>query len=69
MIAALGNQLILSFNTSFSFFDFLAQSIIRTISPPYKIREILKQLNFVSVESLPIVAFCVILVQELLYFA
>ncbi|MCB9025663.1 MAG: ABC transporter permease [Bdellovibrionaceae bacterium] len=36
-----------------------SQTIIGAVTPPFRIKDIIKQLNFVAVESAPIVVFCV----------
>lgn len=59
MLAILGNKVI-HFNSHVLGVSYLvSQTLFGTISPPFRFKDTIKQLNFVAVESAPIVVFCV----------
>lgn len=59
MVSTLGLSLI-SFWTQFvAVLSLLSQTLIGVLTPPIRVKDIFKQLNFVIVESAPIVVFCV----------
>jgi phospholipid/cholesterol/gamma-HCH transport system permease protein len=41
-----------------AFLDLIAQTLGQAFVPPYRVRDIIKQLNFMAVESAPIILFC-----------
>lgn len=47
------------FMGTMEFLTLLAHTLVRTISPPYRPKDILRQFVFVAYESAPIVVFCV----------
>lgn len=59
MFAAVGKPLIIGWSRSFEFLDLLLQTIWKTLTPPYRVRDILHQLSFVAWESAPVVIFSV----------
>lgn len=59
MLEVLGSK-VLHFNLHFiGVLQLFSQTIIGAVTPPFRIKDIIKQLNFVAVESAPIVVFCV----------
>lgn len=59
MVDALGARLISGGAAIFQFIDLFVRTLVTTISPSFRWRDIVRQLNFVAVESAPIVLFCV----------
>lgn len=59
MVAALGLKVMTFFYHTMGVFELIIDTIAGVFSPPYRFREFIKQLNFVAVESAPIVIFCV----------
>lgn len=45
--------------TLIAFYSFFMKSVVATVTPPYRVRDILKQLEFVAWESAPVVIFSV----------
>jgi len=59
LLAALGTKLI-NFNFHVTgVTNLIYQTLFGSITPPFRFKDIIKQLNFVAVESAPIVVFCV----------
>jgi phospholipid/cholesterol/gamma-HCH transport system permease protein len=54
----LGRKIISNFHASREFLSLFGQTIVQTFIPPYRFKDILKQINFVAVESAPMVIFC-----------
>lgn len=59
MLAAVGSKVI-NFNFHLiGVLQLILQTLASTFTPPFRVKDIFKQLNFVAVESAPIVIFCV----------
>ncbi|MEZ4873736.1 MAG: ABC transporter permease [Bdellovibrionales bacterium] len=54
-----GRIVIRATNTAGEFFYLFFMTLVELVRPPYRWKDIFKQLNFVMVESAPIVVFCV----------
>jgi phospholipid/cholesterol/gamma-HCH transport system permease protein len=59
MVDAIGLQLIEAAQTTFEFIDLVVRTLICAVSPPYRIRDIVRQFYFVANQSAVIIAFCV----------
>ncbi len=59
MVSTLGSQLINFYSHILGISNLVFQSLLATTTPPYRFKDIVKQLNFVVVESAPVVVFCV----------
>lgn len=59
MVTALGTSLLYAASSTLSFVDLLVNTLWGVLTPPYRVRDWIKQLHFVAVESAPIVIFCV----------
>ena len=59
MITAVGSGLIKGTTWTRDFLALIAETLVATITPPYRIRDIFKQFYFVANESVVIVCFCV----------
>ena len=59
MIAAVGTQVIGSYKATVYFLDLLAQSLVASLSPPFRVRDTLRQIYFMANQSLIIVLLCV----------
>lgn len=58
LISALGLNLIIFYRAISEFAELTAKSVVKSFLPPYRLRDIAKQINFVAWESLPIILFC-----------
>lgn len=54
----IGRKIIESYRASRDFLSLFGKTIVQTFVPPYRKKDILKQINFVAVESAPMVVFC-----------
>jgi phospholipid/cholesterol/gamma-HCH transport system permease protein len=59
MVSALGFKLIGFWDESLEFLDLVVKTLVCTVTPPYRVRDILRQFYFVANESVLIIAFCV----------
>jgi phospholipid/cholesterol/gamma-HCH transport system permease protein len=59
MVSALGFKLIGFWDETLEFLDLVVKTLVCTVTPPYRVRDILRQFYFVANESVIIVAFCV----------
>lgn len=59
MLAWLGEHLIISFRSTMSFLDLMAKTVIYTLTPPYRFRDIVHQFYFIANQSVLIISFCV----------
>lgn len=58
-VSLLGLQLITAFEMVIDFLVLCQKTFVRTITPPYRVKDIIKQLEFVAWESAPVVIFSV----------
>jgi phospholipid/cholesterol/gamma-HCH transport system permease protein len=58
MISQLGRTVIQARKTAGGFFGLSAQTFVETFRPPYRFKDIIRQINFVAAESSPVVIFC-----------
>lgn len=59
MVTALGTQIINGFASTIYFIDLLVQSLVAAISPPFRVKDTLRQIYFMANQSLIIVLLCV----------
>ncbi len=59
MLAFIGHRMIDGTHASFQFLALIARTLTAAVSPPYRVRDILRQLHFAANQSALIVAFCV----------
>lgn len=59
MLQTLGRRIIDSVRTSLEFADLFLRTLVCAATPPYRVRDIVRQLYFVANESALIVVFCV----------
>lgn len=59
MVSVLGRQVMDFFQGLGEMVDLITKTLVHTVRPPYRYKDIMHQLNFVAVESAPIVIFCV----------
>ena len=59
MVNAIGALIINSGKNTIGFAELVARTLIGTITPPYRVRDILRQIYFIANQSVVIVAFCV----------
>jgi phospholipid/cholesterol/gamma-HCH transport system permease protein len=59
MVDAIGITIIDSVSTVGEFFSLTAKTIVRSLTPPYRWRDIIRQLDFVAWQSAPVVIFSV----------
>lgn len=59
MLAAIGRPLILGWSRGAEVLSLFAQTISKSLSPPYRVRDIFKQLEFIAWQSAPVVIFSV----------
>lgn len=59
MITALGAQVIWRGQALFGFIDMVVRTLIATVTPPYRIRDIVRQFYFMANQSAFIIVFCV----------
>lgn len=63
MVDAIGLKVIQTINDAFigttEFFHLAYKTLKATVTPPFRFKDIIAQLNFVAVESAPVVIFCV----------
>lgn len=57
--SSVGLHIITAFSMTMDFVVLVQKTLLRTISPPYRIKDIIKQLEFVVWESAPVVVFSV----------
>lgn len=58
MIATLGRFILSSASATQEFLELFGQTLVQTFIPPYRTKDILKQIHFVAVESAPVIVFC-----------
>jgi phospholipid/cholesterol/gamma-HCH transport system permease protein len=59
MLTWLGAYLIKSYEASVEFLQLVMQTLIGVLTPPYRVRDAIKQFYFVANQSVVIIAFCV----------
>jgi len=59
VFSGVGLQIILFFNMFIDFLSLYQKTIVRTVTPPYRVKDIVRQLEFVVWESAPVVVFSV----------
>jgi phospholipid/cholesterol/gamma-HCH transport system permease protein len=59
MIEALGARVIYSYNMTLEFIELLLKTLVYTVTPPFRFRDIVRQVHFIANESALIVVFCV----------
>ena len=59
LVNALGGSLIGFYSHFLGIMDLIFHTLVGVVSPPYRFKDITKQISFVAVESAPIVVFCV----------
>ena len=59
ILGFVGRNVIRATNSTGEFFHLFFMAVVQVFRPPYRFKDIVKQLNFVMVESAPIVVFCV----------
>ena len=59
MIDVIGKQVIIQTQSMFEFLNLLARTLFGTITPPFRIRDTIRQIYFVANESVFIIVFCV----------
>ena len=59
MVSAFGLKLIGFWRETLEFLDLVVKTLVCTVTPPYRVRDIVRQFYFVANESVIIVAFCV----------
>ncbi|MCM2282789.1 MAG: ABC transporter permease, partial [Bdellovibrionaceae bacterium] len=58
-LSLLGRQLISWYKHTIEFLDLFLQTVMGTLTPPYRIRDIVRQFYFVANQSALIIVFCV----------
>ena len=59
MITAIGSQVLRTYSSLTQAADLVATSFFGVFTPPFRIKETVKQMHFVANQSVPIVVFCV----------
>src|SRR6185312_10554453 len=58
LMTRIGNSITESFRASREFIALFGNTLWQTFVPPYRGKDILRQINFVAVESAPMIVFC-----------
>jgi phospholipid/cholesterol/gamma-HCH transport system permease protein len=56
---ALGRRIMFSWKMTFEFIELVIKTLVYTVTPPYRVRDTVKQIHFIANESAFIVVFCV----------
>ena len=59
MVTVIGSGILAAQKNTVEFLSLAVRTVFYAILPPYRVRDILRQLSFVAVESAPVVIFCV----------